>query len=168
MDLKNIYIRGFRVDEWPLLRAKRLEAIKENGSFFLFSYEVVETYDESHWRNLILQTDGKIFGLFDGLKIIGLTGVFRDRHDESGSSAEIGMSYIDPAYRGRGLSRLFYDVRLDWAKNCGFKCINAAHREGNIVSKRALISAGFKWIGNEEKLYGDKTTGMSHKYKLIL
>lgn len=166
--MEEYYIRGFRDDEWKLLRDKRLEALKSDSGVFLRNYDAEAAYGDERWINVIRLKDGKVFGLWHGVKLIGITGVFRDEHDASGKSAKLGMSYIERAYRGRGLSRLLYEARIEWARANGFERIIVSHRDGNEVSRRANAAFGFKWYASEEITYGDGNRALDHRYELKL
>lgn len=168
METKDIIIRGFRSDEWALLRDFRLKALKEHQAVYTRRYEDEAAVSEAEWRERTNQKDGKIFGLFDGWKLIGLTGVFSYWGDTSGKSAVLGMSYIDKAYRGLGLSRLLYQARIDWAKAAGFERVVVAHKEGNEASRRANAAFGFKATHIETANFGDGSIANQHFYELDL
>jgi RimJ/RimL family protein N-acetyltransferase len=165
---KEIYIRGFREDEWSLLREMRLRALKEHQSVYTRRYEDESLVTDGEWKERTAQKDGKIFGLFEGWKLIGLTGVFKYIRDEDGRSALLGMSYIDSAYRGRGLSRLLYEARLDWARAAGFERAVVAHKEGNEASRRANAALGFKATHTETTTFGDGSVAKQYFYELDL
>lgn len=164
----NYFIRGFRDDEWKLLRNKRLEAVLENPKVYLGNYDSECALGDEHWKNLTAMQDGKIFGLFAGLRLIGLTGVYRNKYDGSGKSVMLGMSYIERAYRGRGLSALLYEARLDWARANGYERACVSHRDGNEASRKANAAFGFTWYATEETTYGDGTKALDHRYELRL
>lgn len=168
MSKKEIYIRGFREDEWQALRDMRLRALKEHQSVYTRRYEDEALVTEAEWKERTSQKDGKIFGLFEDWKLIGLTGVFKYIRDADGKSALLGMSYIDSAYRGLGLSRLLYEARLDWARAAGFERIVVSHKEGNEASRRANAAMGFKPTHIETTTFGDGSVAQQHFYELLL
>ena len=86
---------------------------------------------------------------------VGLTGAFRDRDDPSGRTAAFGMTWLDPAYRGRGVARLYYDVRIAWARAQGFARIEVGHRASNAASGAAMRRAGFVRTGSRPHLWPD-------------
>jgi RimJ/RimL family protein N-acetyltransferase len=107
--------------------------------------------------------------LFDGDKIIGLAAVFTSPEESNGQSGVLAMDYIDPLYRGRRLSKLLYQARIDWAKqHQPFKRLVISHREGNEASRRANQSFGFKFIGKEEIDWPDGTKAPDYRYELDL
>jgi RimJ/RimL family protein N-acetyltransferase len=146
-----------------------LRALREHPGVYLGSYKDSAARMEHEWQEML---DGKgkcIFGLFDRDKIIGLAAVFTSREDSSGQSGVFAMDYIDPLYRGRRLSSLLYQARIDWAKqHRPFKRLVISHREGNEASRRANQSFGFKFIGKEEIDWPDGTKAPHYLYELDL
>jgi RimJ/RimL family protein N-acetyltransferase len=97
-----------------------------------------------------------VFGLFEGRKLIGITGVFTDRGDSSGATAIFAMSFIEPEYRRRGLSRLLYEARLDWVRaQPQFERVVVTHRESNEASGHANQAFGFNRVGRESRTWPD-------------
>lgn len=109
-----------------------------------FADEVQKTDDD--WRTLVRNDSDRqrVFGLFDGDTLIGMSAIFTYRDDPTGETAVLAMSYIEPGYRGRGLARLLYEARLDWARSTGrFKRARVSHRRSNERSRRANQRFGF-------------------------
>ncbi len=167
MDLTNIYIRPFQKDEWELFKAKRLQALKDLPHLFLSSYGATAAQRDEFWQEMIAGENEEIFGLFDDQKLIGITGVFKNWRDASGITAHMAMSYIDPEYRGKGLSALLYQARIDWARAKGFKKITVGHREGNEASKAANQKFGFVFYEKEEIDFPDGRA-LDYRYELKL
>lgn len=167
--MKNIYVRAFHADEWSLLKAKRLEALRKCSKVFTGRYEVEANQDDQYWKNTVTRgADGRVFGLFDGDELIGITGVFRNKNDSSGASVMLCMSYIDENYRGLGLSRLLYQARLAWARENGYQRACVSHREDNIASQRANAAFGFVRTNSEAREFGDGTVATDYSYELRL
>lgn len=167
MDLTNIYIRPFRKEEWELFKAKRLQALKDLPHLFLSSYGATAAQRDEFWQEMIGGENEEIFGLFDDQKLIGITGVFKNWRDETGKTANFGMSYLDAGYRGKGLSALLYQARIDWARATGFEKITVGHREGNEASKAANQKFGFVFYEKEEIDFPDGRA-MDYRYELKL
>ena len=166
--MKNIIIRGFEAPEWKALRDIRLKALKENPSLFLGSYAREAGLPDSYWQDMIARKNGKVFGLFDHEDVIGVTGIFRSDKDPSGKTARMSMSYIAPEYRGRGLSKLIYEARLDWARSNDFERVIVAHRNGNDASRAANQAFGFKLYESEKIEWFDGTKDLDCRYELFL
>ncbi len=101
---------------------------------------------DAYWRETVTADDKhQVFGLFDGSQLIGVTAMFTHSGDPSGETAFLAMSFIQPEYRGRGLSRLLHQARLEWVRaHSRFKRIVVGHRESNEISRRANQAFGFR------------------------
>jgi RimJ/RimL family protein N-acetyltransferase len=165
----NITTRALTAQDWEAFRQIRLRALHEHPGVYLGSYKAAAARTETEWQEM-LDSKGKcIFGLFDSDKIIGLAAVFTSREDSNGQSGILAMDYIDPLYRGRRLSKLLYQARIDWAKQYRpFKRLVISHREGNEASRRANQSFGFKFVGKEEIDWPDGTKALDYRYELDL
>ena len=167
--LMSIATRALTAQDWETFRHIRLRALREHPDAYLGSYQQSAARTERAWMEML---DGKgkcIFGLFDGEKIIGLAAIFTSRDDPSCQSGVLAMDYIDPLYRGRRLSRLLYQARIDWAKqHPRFTRLVVCHREGNEASRRANQSFAFKLVGKEEIGWPDGTKASDYVYELDL
>ncbi len=79
------------------------------------------------------------------------------------------MSYLLPEYRGRGLSRLFYEARLRWiVEQERFERVVVSHRRSNEPSKRANERFGFVMTGTARTTWPDGTDDDELLYELRL
>lgn len=166
-DQQTMWIRPFRKEEWQNFRTKRLQALKELPHLFSAGYDEAITKPDSFWLDMLTSHKGQVFGLFDGPQLIGITGIFENWNDKSGATAHLCMSFIDSEYRGKNLSALLYQARIDWAKIKGFKKITVGHREGNEASKAANQKFGFQFYEKEEIDFPDGRA-MDYRYELKL
>ncbi len=165
----SITTRALTAEDWGTFRQIRLRALREHPDVYLGSYKEAAARTEREWMQM-LDGEGKcIFGLFDAAKIVGLAAVFTSREDSSGQTGVLAMDYIDPIYRGRHLSRLLYEARIEWAKqHQPFKRLVISHREGNEASRRANQAFDFKFISKDEISWPDGTTAPDYEYELDL
>jgi RimJ/RimL family protein N-acetyltransferase len=165
----SITTRALTAEDWEMFRKIRLRALHEHPGVYLGTYKHAAARTEREWMEMLDRNGKCIFGLFDHSKIIGLGAVFTSRDDVSGQSGVLAMDYIDPAYRGRHLSKLLYQARIDWAKlHPPFKRLVISHREGNEASRRANQSFGFRYIGKEEVDWPDGRKALHYLYELDL
>ncbi|HEV7298731.1 MAG TPA: GNAT family N-acetyltransferase [Tepidisphaeraceae bacterium] len=127
--------------DWAVVRAVRLEALREEPGVFGSSLAREVAYDEAKWRTWAAGPAGATFLLADGADVVGLTGVIVEADDPT--TARCVASYIRRAYRGRGLSGRFYEVRIAWARARGCVRIVTGHRLSNAASMRANQPFGF-------------------------
>lgn len=167
--LMSITTRALKTQDWKTFRQIRLRALREHPDMYLGSYQDTAARTEREWMEMLDSQGQCIFGLFDGDGIIGLAAVFTAREDPSGQSGVLAMDYIDPLYRGRHLSRILYNARIDWAKqHLPFRRLLVSHREGNEASRRANQYFGFKFTGKEEIDWPDGTNAPAYVYELDL
>lgn len=162
-----MFVRALDEKDWEIFKAIRLEALSLHKNNFSMTYEQSAKESDEYWKNTLIHDNKRIFGLFDGDTLIGIGGVFTDKDDASSKTAILGMGYIKEAYRGRKLSRLIYQARIDWARESGsFERIAVSHRKGNDASMNANQAFGFKYIGEERKKFGDDKEYTDVKYEL--
>jgi RimJ/RimL family protein N-acetyltransferase len=167
--MNSITIRPLETGEWRLFREFRLQALKAAPGVFATSYEEAAARSPQEWQATIRGLDHQVFGLFDGESLIGITAVFTWRDDPSGQTALLAMSFILPEYRGRGLSRLFYEVRLDWIRRQPqFKRVVVSHRVSNDASRRANQHHGFVPIGRNHNVWPDGESEDEITYELVI
>jgi len=157
--MSSITIRALDSTEWAVFRDFRLQALKAAPGVFGSSYETEATRTSEEWRDTVTGPGHQVFGLFDGEHLIGITAAFTWREDPSGETALLAMSFILPEYRGRGLSRLLYEARLDWIrKHAQFKRAVVFHRQSNEASRRANERHGFRPTGRAPHAWPDGAT----------
>ncbi len=167
MSTDKIHIRPFLPGEWPDFKAKRLESLKAIPWVFTSTYEGTIAKPDEWWREMLTSDKDAVFGLFDGAVLVGITGVFTSWVDPMDTTAFLGMSFIDPAYRGKGHSPLLYKARLDWAREKGFEKAFVSHRAGNKASQAANRKFGFRHVRDVEKQFPDGPA-ISCEYELDL
>jgi len=125
--------------------------------FFAAYADELDLPDEE-WRRLARGGDFVVFGLFDGERLVGITGAFTHRDDPTGRTAVLGMTYLEPDYRGRRVSALMYGARLAWARaQRRFERVVVSHRRANVASGRAIARHGFTPTGVARRRWHDGT-----------
>ncbi|MDB5039523.1 MAG: family N-acetyltransferase [Candidatus Eremiobacteraeota bacterium] len=160
-----ITIRPLDPTEWRALREIRLFALQTEPGVFFASYDGELALGDDEWQRRIAGAGCIVFGLFAGSDLVGITGVVADRDDPTGKTAVLVMSYIRPAYRGRGLTTLFYDARLGWiASQPQFTRVVVSHRASNEASGRAVRAHGFILVDRVARTWPDGTTDDEVRY----
>lgn len=152
--------------KWEAYQSIRLEALQTNPEMFGSSYAKEVIYSQNDWIALLENDKRAIFALYDTDSIIGLTGVAIDKEDAT--SAILFSSFIKPAHRGRGLARLFYQARIDWAREKKCSSITVSHRAGNEISKAANQRFGFKYTYTKKVTWPDGVSADEVMYTLQL
>lgn len=167
--MESVTVRAFEPSEWPAFREMRLAALKDVPGAYSGTYEDSLKRADAAWQALVRGPTHQIFGLFEGTRLIGITGVFASDEDHSGGTAALMMSYILPEYRKRGLSRLLYDARLAWARTRPqFKLVTVSVRESNAASRKANQRFGFVMTETQRRVRRDGVSEDEIFYELKL
>jgi [ribosomal protein S18]-alanine N-acetyltransferase len=105
-------------------------------------------WGESEFESMLAERNTLVHRLRLGRKIIGFA-VSRFAADE----AEILSVAVDPAYRGRGLSRDLLLTHLGHLAGRGVRTIFLEVEENNQPARRLYESAGFMVVGRRERYY---------------
>jgi RimJ/RimL family protein N-acetyltransferase len=165
--MNSIRIRALESAEWAAFKNFRLQALKATPGMFASSYEAEVGMTPEEWQRTIRGPTHQVFGLFAGEDLIAITAAFTWREDPSGQTALLAMSFILPEYRGRGLSEMLYEARLDWIRTQRrFKRVVVSHRQSNEQSRRAIERHGFLPTGRAQRTWPDGTTEDEIFYEL--
>ena len=163
----NYEIRQLNEDDWRELSQIRLTALKNDPQVFGSNYEKESHLTESDWRGKLRSDDSAIFMIYDNETPIGMTGIAVDRADSTGKTAHLWGSWLAPEYRGKGISTIIYQARLEWAKNHPtIRRILVSHRASNAASKYANQKHGFKFTHAQEKTWIDGVAEDEFFYEL--
>lgn len=165
-----VTLRELGSQDWRALRELRLHALQTEPGLFFSTYEAEAQRAEEEWTALASgDAEHQVFGLFDGARLVGISGVFTDRNDPTGRTAALGMSYILPEFRGRGLVALFYQTRVAWARaRPRFRRAVVGHRRSNEPSRRAIVRSGFTWTEDQPYRWPDGSEEEHLAYELRL
>ena len=165
-----VALRELTAADWRALRDLRLQALQSESGLFFTPYAIEAEHDEAWWSALASgDPSHQLFGLFHADRLVGMSGVFRDRDDPSGRTAVFGMSYIMPAYRGTGLVARLYAARLAWARaHPEFVRVVVGHRRSNEPSRRAITRSGFRPTGTRPHHWPDGSDEDYVAYEMVL
>lgn len=160
-------IRQFTAADVSIYRAIRLEALQTEPGFFGNSYATELAYANEQWLARITNPYGACFGLYHLNDLIGITAIIILDKDKA-HTAYMTQSYIRPAHRGKGLSKLLYNARLQWAREQGIVRLLIGHRRSNISSMKANQKFGFRYTHSESRTWPDGITEDMLHYELLL
>lgn len=169
--MKGISELGYKLErlipsQWRDYKRIRLEALQTHPEFFGSSYVKESTYAFEHWMTLLEDKNRALFALRHGEQLVGLTGVAVKKEDLE--KALFYSTFIRAEHRGKGLSALFYQARIDWARQMGCRAIVVSHRTGNDASEAANRRFGFLYMDAEETLWPDGERAEELRYVLEL
>lgn len=152
--------------QWELYKSIRLEALQTNPEVFASSYAKEMLYTQENWISFLADSTQAIFGLWKQGQIVGVTAVALHRDDPN--KAILYATFIREEHRGRGLSRLFYEARIEWARSQGCAAVVVSHRQGNDASMAANQRHGFIYTHTEQTQWPDGRIDNELMYSLKL
>lgn len=163
----DIHIRTLQPEEWKIFRDMRLHALKTEPGVYGSTHQNAANESDESWKSLLTSQKTVIFGLFDGQKLIGITGAFPSWGDPA--HCFFGMSYILPPYRGQKLSHKLFKARIEWAKSHpDYKKIVICHRDSNTLSALTIQRFGFTRTGTKTTIWPDGVQAPEFEYELDL
>ena len=85
--------------------------------------------------------------IYDGDKLIGVTGLWYCTRHYSGKSVEPDHVYIDDDYRGKGLGKQFFEWIYNYVKQKGYEVVELNTYVSNPPSHKFYFNEGFKILG---------------------
>jgi RimJ/RimL family protein N-acetyltransferase len=165
----NVSIKQLTESDWRALSKIRLKALQTDPSVFGSNYEAEAKFTETDWRSRFDSDKTALFMLFEGETPVGMTGISVDRDDPTNRTAILWGSWLEPHMRGKGLSRMMYESRLNWANaHPTIERIIVSHRASNLSSKYANQKHGFSPTGITEKIWPDGVREEEFHYELKL
>jgi GNAT superfamily N-acetyltransferase len=144
-------IRRIGADDWQLLRATRLAALKDAPEAFESTYADALGFDEARWRRRAEQIP--TFLAFDGADPVGMAGGYPEEH-RPGTRDLISM-WVSPTVRGRGVAGQLIDAVAGWARDDGAAELHLWVVTGNAAARAAYVRAGFVATGDQQPVKGD-------------
>ncbi|AUP78409.1 GNAT family N-acetyltransferase [Flavivirga eckloniae] len=85
--------------------------------------------------------------IYDGDKLIGVSGLWFCTRHYSGKSVEADHVYIDETYRGQGLGKRFFEWIYNYAKEKGYETVELNTYVSNPASHKFYYNEGFSILG---------------------
>lgn len=158
-DRTAITIRRVTEDDWPRVRATRLEMLRDTPQAYLETVEQAEAADEEQWRFRARRGQSGttstqlVAEAADGTWVATMACFV----DAPGQGQVVGV-YVAPVWRGTRLaSRLLEDVRR-WAREeAGLQRLRLLVHEDNARARAFYRREGFAETGNTEPYALDPT-----------
>lgn len=84
-------------------------------------------------------------GIFEGEKLIGVSGMWFCTRHYSGKSIEVDHVYIDDNYRGKGLGKQFFEWIYNYVKQKGYEAVELNTYVQNYPSHKFYYNEGLKF-----------------------
>ena len=163
------FINKLDENDWEMFKRIRLRALQTDPTVFGSNYDREANRTEAEWRDQLANLNTAVFVVFKNDRPVGVTGAAVDRHDVSQKTVLLWGSWVEPDGREKGISKLFYEARIAWAREQpGVERITVSHRESNVASKYANQRFGFVFTHETTKVWNDGTSEREFHYELTL
>jgi GNAT superfamily N-acetyltransferase len=152
-----VVLRRVVPDEWPALRALRLEALQDCPVAYCESYaDAVRASDEQWLARAERGAEGgdsfQVLAWERDLPVAMSVGLL------DAGDAVLASVYVTPARRGFGLLERMVEQVADWARAQGASRLRLLVHETNLPAQRAYARLGFVETGHREPYPLDPTT----------
>ena len=117
-----IDVRAVTVDDWPQLRAIRLEALRDTPSAYSMTYDEAVAFPDSLWTERAAASVAGVDQLtvlgFDGDKAVSLAIGLLRKQQEALVTVVVSV-YISPSVRGTGLGDRMFPLIHTWGEAHG-------------------------------------------------
>ena len=141
-----IVVRELLESDWEIYREIRLTSLQESPDAFGSTWLRESALEESHWRSRVSPLPGRLpLGAFDDRQLLGIAcGVCSTAEP---GRADVYQMFVEPAVRGRGISRLLMERLLRWFKQQQIERVYLVVSEGNLAAEKLYLSMGFQPVG---------------------
>lgn len=112
----------------------------------LTSHEFSDAILEKRFAEMVTQ-NYECAGIYDGEKLIGISGMWFCTRHYSGKSMEVDHVFIDDGYRGKGLGKQFLSWIYDYVKTKGCQTVELNTYVQNYPSHKFYYNEGFRILG---------------------
>jgi RimJ/RimL family protein N-acetyltransferase len=160
-------VRTLTPEDWQDFAHIRLEALQIYPQNFGSSFKNESQNTQIEWQKWLGFTDGRVFGLYLGTLLVGITAIRPLKEDPT--TGFMIASYIKAEHQGKGLSEKLYKTRIDWAlAHSPWTRLITSHRDGNESSRRANQKHGFTYTHRVGKTWADGSVNDDIYYELDL
>jgi ribosomal protein S18 acetylase RimI-like enzyme len=157
VELSGVEFRRVVPDDWPALKALRLEALQDTPVAFCERYADAVRASDDVWRACAARgADGgdsfQVLAWLRDLPVATSVG-FVD-----GGDAVLAAVYVTPACRGRGLLDAMVEQVAGWARDRSCPRLRLLVHETNVPAQRVYERLGFLPTGHREPYPLDPAT----------
>ena len=113
--MTSIETRLLAESDWQQWKTLRLESLQDSPEAFGGAFSEESLKDDSFFMGNI--TNNKIFGAFDGTRLVGSVGFSMQKMERLKHRGKIFGVFITPSARGQGISRTLMQLAIDFAKD---------------------------------------------------
>lgn len=149
---QGLAVRRIRPGEAQVFWALRLRALEEHPEAFGASLEEDSALPLETVRSRIEGPGQAVLGAFDGARLVGVVGLYRDTQRKGAHTAHVWGMYVAPEARSRGLGRRLVEAAIEEARRMGgVERLLLTVAAGNAPAQALYRALGFQTYGVEPK-----------------
>ncbi|MDZ4744373.1 MAG: GNAT family N-acetyltransferase [bacterium] len=130
----------------------RLEALNDSPFAFGSSPEDDKVLQKKHMREVLENVNEQVvFGCFEGNRLVGITGLFREEHLKMRHRAGIWGVYVTPEYRRKGVATAMMHQAIALAREWGLEQLDLGVSVSTDDAKRVYEAIGFRVWGRQPR-----------------
>lgn len=112
----------------------------------LTNYKYSDAILEERFAEMVTQ-NYECAGVYDGEKLIGISGMWYCTRHYAGKSMEVDHVFIDDGYRSLGLGKQFFSWIYEYVKAKGYNSVELNTYVQNYPSHKFYYNEGFEILG---------------------
>jgi GNAT superfamily N-acetyltransferase len=138
-------------EEWHVLRTIRLRALLDSPGAFMSYYETEARWGEAQWRKRFTAATWAV--AIESGAVIGIAGLV---DGNGGDGRHVEWTWVDPAYRRRGVFRALLEALVDLQSGNGGHDMALWVLENNYEAREVYAQLGFRPTGERQHLPDDR------------
>jgi GNAT superfamily N-acetyltransferase len=147
-------VRPLSADDWQIIRAARLRALRDAPHNFTSSFERESSFDERTWRDRA--TTCQWFVATEGGEAVGIAGGVNGWSGDPSERELVGM-WVAPSHRRQGVALALLHRLAGWAKSEGASTLRLGVLEDNDGARAAYLGMGLRSTGETMAVHDDPT-----------
>jgi GNAT superfamily N-acetyltransferase len=147
-------VRPLSADDWQIIKAARLRALRHDPNAFTSTFERESSFDEPTWRDRA--TTCQWFVATEGNQPVGIAGGLNGWSGDPSKRELVGM-WVAPSHRRQGVALALLDRVARWAKSEGASTLCLGVLEDNPGARAAYLGMGLRPTGETTAVQDDPT-----------
>ena len=150
-----IEIRRLDIADKSEVRDLRLQALQNEPTSFLSSYEEERNYPLNIFEERLSQEHSVVFGAWSNHQLVGMVTLLREQRLKTKHIGTINAMYVSPTFRRQGIAKSLMQEAIKQAHTLGIQRIRLSVSQSNTHAISLYESLGFEMYGIEPQAIYD-------------
>jgi GNAT superfamily N-acetyltransferase len=147
-------VRSLSADDWQIVKAARLRALRHDPHAFTSNFERESSFDEPTWRQRC--TTCQWFVATEDNEPVGIAGGVNGWSGDPSQRELVGM-WVAPSHRRQGVALALLHRVAAWAKSEGASTLSLGVLEDNHGARATYLGMGLRPTGETMAVHDDPT-----------